>query len=237
MRLRRLQSCRALLTTPRQERSICLLCRRRWKGRAPDPPHEMPLWIESTLVSARSKKSPLRINGITTGSKLFRSAFIPHPCRFRIMASPFWRDLGAHRIPGTTRQCFVERRRIIRASLSMERTWSGARDRSTGRQTPDGRAWECLFLSYEFVRCFLARPSSRLPHPELVEGSMARAETQRGNGEVCAGDSLLSFRGKAAAVDRFARAEKSKLSPAADRERQRRSAPSLLPQQGEKEFT
>jgi hypothetical protein len=42
---------------------------------------------------------------------------------------------------------------------------------------------ECLFLSYEFVRRFLARPSSRLPHPELVEGSMARAETQRGNDE------------------------------------------------------
>jgi hypothetical protein len=29
------------------------------------------------------------------------------------------------------------------------------------RQTPDGRAWECLFLSYEFVRRFPARPPSR----------------------------------------------------------------------------
>ncbi|EHK54403.1 hypothetical protein, partial [Allomesorhizobium alhagi] len=48
--------------------------------------------------------------------------------------------------------------------------------------------------------------------------TIARAATQRGKGEVRAGDSLLSFRRKAAAVEVFARAEKSKLSPAANGE-------------------
>jgi hypothetical protein len=42
-------------------------------------------------------------------------------------------------------------------------------DRPTGRQTPDGRAWECLFLSYEFVRRFPARPSSRLLNGQTRE--------------------------------------------------------------------
>jgi hypothetical protein len=62
------------------------------------------------------------------------------------------------------------------------------------------------------IRAALSCPPV-FPTPEPVEGlAMARAETQRGNGEACAGGSLLSFRGKAAAVERFARAEKSKLS-------------------------
>jgi hypothetical protein len=42
-------------------------------------------------------------------------------------------------------------------------------DRPTGRQTPDGRAWECLFLSYEFVRRFPARPSSLLLNGQTRE--------------------------------------------------------------------
>jgi hypothetical protein len=51
------------------------------------------LWIESTLISARSQKELLRINGITAGAKNFRTGFVHTSCPSRIISSPFWRDL------------------------------------------------------------------------------------------------------------------------------------------------
>jgi hypothetical protein len=86
------------------------------------------------------------------------------------MAVTSRRGFGIHVSEGVRRAGIPERS----ANASWKEGGSSARHcpwkehgagRVTGRpwrQTPDGRAWECLFLSYEFVRRFPARPSSRL---------------------------------------------------------------------------
>jgi hypothetical protein len=71
-------------------------------------------------------------------------------------------------IPEAKRQCFVNGRRIIRASLSMERTWSGARDRSTVA-TDTGRAGMGVPVLVLRIRAALSCPPV-FPTPEPVEG-------------------------------------------------------------------
>jgi hypothetical protein len=97
------------------------------------------------------------------------------------------RGFGSHDLRGrptgrhsyAKRQCFVEGRRIIRASLSMECTWSGARDRSTVA-TDTGRAGMGVPVLIR-IRAVLSCP------PVFPTTAMARAETQRGKGEAHAG--------------------------------------------------
>jgi hypothetical protein len=159
--------------------------------------------IESTSVPARLKKYLLRINGITDGEKNVRSGFVHIPRSSRIIlgialagtgsgpgigraAVTSRRGFGSHDLRGrptgrhsqAKRQCFVEGRRIIRASLSMECTWSGARDRSTVA-TDTGRAGMGVpVLFYEFVRRFPARPSSRLLSGQTRERAWQRRGAQ-----------------------------------------------------------
>jgi hypothetical protein len=173
---------------------------RRWRGRC-----EPQTWIEFTLFPAKSKKSAFQINGITAGEKILRTPVCPHPRPLAhnlltVLAGP-----GAHRvsgrmavtsrhgigthgsegvrragIPKAKRRCFVNGRRIIRASLSMECTWSGARDRPTVA-TDTGRAGMGVPVLVLRIRAALSCPPVFPTFP-----TMARAETQRGEGEVYA---------------------------------------------------